>query len=380
LAAPVVALLRPLGGLARGNVTRNPRRTASTAGALMIGMALVGAAAVIAASTQASTRSVVENESTADLLLRSATRDVPADLVAAAGEVDGVAAADPLRVTGVAVDGDDAFVVGVPAGIFGRSLDVELVDGSLDALARGEAVVQDGPAGTRGWALGDELDVQGTAGTATVTVGAVIDSRAISVPLVLPDEVYDTVAAPGEGQVDTVFVVADDGADLADVRAGLTDLARPYVVVSVMDNEEFADQLAGQVNQILVILYALLGLSVVIAVLGIVNTLALSVAERTREIGLLRAVGLGRLQLASVVTIESVLTAVFGTVLGLAVGAGLAATLPTVFEDEGLSTLVVPWEQLALGVALAVVVGAVAAVGPAVRAARMDVLDAVSYE
>ena len=103
-------------------------------------------------------------------------------------------------------------------------------------------------------------------------------------------------------------------------------------------------------------------------------------AERTREIGLLRAVGLGRLQLATVVIIESVLTAVFGTVLGVAIGAGLAATLPTVFQDEGLSTLEVPWDQLGVLVALAVVVGVLAAVWPAVRAARLDVLAAVSYE
>ena len=130
----------------------------------------------------------------------------------------------------------------------------------------------------------------------------------------------------------------------------------------------------------LVILYALLGLSIAIAALGIVNTLALSVIERTREIGLLRAVGLGRMQLAGTVTIESVLTAVSGTVVGLVVGVGLAATLPRVFADQGLSTLAVPWASLLGMLALAVVVGVLAAVWPGVRAARLRVLDAVSYE
>ena len=109
-----------------------------------------------------------------------------------------------------------------------------------------------------------------------------------------------------------------------------------------MDSEEFVSQLADQVDRVLVILYALLGLSVVIAVLGIINTLALSVIERTREIGLLRAVGLGRLQLGSTITVESVLTAVFGTVVGLAVGVALASTLPTVFSDVGLRSLADP--------------------------------------
>ncbi len=140
-----------------------------------------------------------------------------------------------------------------------------------------------------------------------------------------------------------VFVTAAAGADLAALRTDLTDAAKPYLVVSVMDNAQFADALSSQVNQVLVILYALLGLSIVIAVLGIVNTLALSIAERTREIGLLRAVGLGRLQLASVVTVESVMTAVFGTVLGVAIGTGIASALPSVFADQGLSELVVPW-------------------------------------
>lgn len=128
----------------------------------------------------------------------------------------------------------------------------------------------------------------------------------------------------------------------------------------------------------LVILYALLGLSVVIAVLGIVNTLALSVIERTREIGLLRAVGLGRVQLAGTITVESVLTAVFGTVVGLAVGVGLASAMPRVFADEGLRTLAVPWASLGVMVGIAVVVGVLAAVWPAVRAARLPVLTAIA--
>ena len=149
-------------------------------------------------------------------------------------------------------------------------------------------------------------------------------------------------------------------------------------MVSVQDRDEFVGQMAGQVDQLLVILYALLGLSLVIAVLGIVNTLALSVIERTREIGLLRAVGLGRLQLAGVVTVESVLTAVFGTVVGLAVGVGLASVLPRVYAEEGLDRLVVPWGGLAFMLALALVVGVLAALWPGARAARLRVLDAIA--
>jgi putative ABC transport system permease protein len=157
-------------------------------------------------------------------------------------------------------------------------------------------------------------------------------------------------------------------------------IAKPYVVLSVLDNDQFAAKLAEQVTSLLVILYALLGLSIIIAILGVVNTLALSVIERTREIGLMRAVGLGRLQLAGILTIESVLTALFGTIIGLTLGVAIAAALPTVFASAGLTLLAIPWTQLAGMLALAVAVGVLAALWPAMRAARLPVLEAITSE
>src|SRR5665647_128279 len=299
LGALAVRGMRPLGGLAKGNVTRHPKRTASTAGALMVGMALVGAASVIAASAQASVRDVVDNESQADLLLQSATWDVPAELISEVTTLDGLQRVDPLRVAySTAVDGEVTPVVGAPVGFFDATLTVPVVDGATAAMADGQAVVQELAAEPKGWQVGDTLTVAGSVGTVDVTIGAVIDSRAIGASVILPDQVYDTVADPTSTMTDTVFLLAEPGADVAQIRDQVTELAAPYVVVSVMDGEEFGDAIAEQVNQMLVILYALLGLSIVIAVLGIVNTLALSISERTREIGLLRAVGLGRLQLA----------------------------------------------------------------------------------
>ena len=381
LAAPLVKGARPLGGLARGNVTRNPKRTATTAGALMIGMALVGAASVLAASAQASVRDVVDNQSRTDLLLQSATWDVPAALVEDLPELDSVARVDALRVSPPALVGDDEVaLIGVPAGFFTEALEVPVDSGDVSGLAPGHAVAQLSDAEERGWAVGDVLTVEGVTGSVDVTLAAVIDSGVLGLPLVLEESDYAAVVAPDSSVIDTVFIKAAPGVEVADLRADVTALAQPYVVVSVMDAEEFGDAVADQVNQMLVILYALLGLSIVIAVLGIVNTLALSIAERTREVGLLRAVGLGRLQLASVVTIESVLTALFGTVLGIATGAGLAATMTVVFEDQGFTNLAVPWGALVVLLGLAVVVGVVAAVWPAARAARMDVLEAIAYE
>ncbi|GMA32348.1 ABC transporter permease [Litorihabitans aurantiacus] len=386
LAWPFVRALPPMGRLARGNVVRNPRRTASTAGALMIGMALVGAATVIAATTQASVADVVEQEVDADLVLRSAAVGIPAGAVADVQALEDVAAADAfafalLPVAGPAGDGGPgatAVVVGATPGTFGRTMDVELVDGDLGRLDAGLAAVNETVAGDD-WQVGDTLTVTSSTGTHELEVGAVVSSQGIGGSVVVNSDVLDTYEPPQAQIIDTVFVDGSGG-DVAALREEVASAVAPYVVVSVMTSEEYVSDLADQIDQILVILYALLGLSIVIAVLGIVNTLALSVIERTREIGLLRAVGLGRLQLATTVTIESVLTAVFGTAIGLAVGVGLASTLPTLFADQGLSRLAIPWGSLLAMLALAVVVGVLAALWPGVRAARLKVLDAVSYE
>ena len=392
LATPFVATAGPLGRLARGNVTRNPRRTANTAGALMIGMALVAAVSVLAASATASTRAIVADESTSDFIVRSATNTIPTDAVTAITALDSVATADAFTVGGAFLTGpgDDAateddvmVVVGMPAAAFGRSLKIEALSGSLDTLAQGQVAIQKATAETRGWNVGDDLTFTSTdtaAGTVTATIGAVITSKAIGAPVLVHDELFAQVVTTSQATTAALFVEAALGTSAATTRADIVEVAAPFVVLSVLDQEEFADQLAEQVDQILVILYALLALSIIIAVLGIVNTLALSVIERTREIGLMRAVGLGRIQLATILTIESVLTAVFGTVMGLTCGVAVAAAVPTVFADQGLNTLVVPWDRLGAVVALAVMVGVAAALWPAVRAARLPVLQAVASD
>jgi putative ABC transport system permease protein len=384
LAWPFVRLLRPVGRLARGNVVRNPRRTANTAGALMIGMALVGGVSVIAVSAQASVAGVVESQLHADLVLQSATFDIPKGAIAdvdALPEVGGTAA---FAFAPLEVSGDDGtgtqIVAGVRDDLFGSTIEAETVDGDLASLADGRVAVQESAADEHGWAVGDTLRIAGASGPVDAEIGAVFSTNVIGAPVVVSTAVLDGLAPPEQQQVDTLVVDAAAGVGASELKAAVAAAVSPYVVVSVLTADEFVSNLADQVNQVLVILYALLGLSVVIAVLGIVNTLALSVIERTREIGLLRAVGLGRVQLAGTVTVESVLTAVFGTVVGLVVGVALAAALPSVYADDGLSELVIPWGNLAGMLGLAVVVGVLAALWPATRAARMNVLDAVSYE
>ncbi|BDZ41451.1 hypothetical protein GCM10025865_07500 [Paraoerskovia sediminicola] len=212
------------------------------------------------------------------------------------------------------------------------------------------------------------------------TIGAVIDSQVVSTDVVLDEATFAEAVPAAQRTLRVVYVTASPGTDLDALRADLTDVVRPYVVLSVLDPEQVASSFAEQVTQVLSILYALLALSIVIALLGIVNTLALSVIERTREIGLLRAVGLGRLQLAGIIAIESVLISVYGTALGVAVGIGIGAALPGVLSSEGLTTLAVPWDQVLAVLGAAVAIGLVASIWPAVRAARLPVLDAVTVD
>ncbi|PZR53866.1 ABC transporter permease [Xylanimonas oleitrophica] len=400
LAWPFVRAGRPVVALARENVARAPRRAAATTSALVVGMALVGAAATVAASTQASLAAVVEDSVRTDLVVSGAQGVVPTGAATAAGQVDGVAASVPLIVGPVLVSSDADADADADAGagprytelvtadrLFDRLMAAEPVAGDLTATDRGQALVSEAAAQEHGWQLGSTLtfravapSADGTTATRSVPVGGIYPTCGLGAEVVVDGDVFDDVV-PGQAQyVNMLFVTVAPGADVADVRAGLVDAVRPYLVASVQDKDDLAADLARQVDQVLAVLYALLALSVVIAVLGIVNTLALSVMERTREIGLQRAVGLSRLQLAGTTVVESVLTTVLGTVVGLGVGVGAAAATRYVFEDEGMTELVVPAGQVGVMLAVAALVGVLAALWPAVRAARLPVLRSVRVE
>jgi putative ABC transport system permease protein len=180
--------------------------------------------------------------------------------------------------------------------------------------------------------------------------------------------------------VQFVDVRAAPGADLTALRGSLADLVKPYLVVSVETGADFRNSAAAGIDIVLNLLYVLLLFSVVIAVLGIVNTLALSVFERTREIGLLRAVGLRRRQLTGMVMIEAVATAVFGAVLGTAIGLGLGIALQRGLASGGLDTLAIPWGTMITVLVASAVVGVLAAVLPSIRAVRIDILRAITTE
>jgi putative ABC transport system permease protein len=282
----------------------------------------------------------------------------------------------------VKVGQQTVYAAGVSGAGLAQAVDLEVEAGDITALDSGRVAVSHSFASQHHLAAGDTISADvGTMPGQRLEIGAVYtDSQAIGSAVLVPRELYER-AVPAASQVSYgAFVKAEPGADLEAVRSSLTELVKPQLVISVQDKQQFKDANRAQVNQLLGILYALLGLSVIIAALGIVNTLALSVFERTREIGLLRAVGMTRRQLRRTIGNEAVLTALFGAVLGTALGLTLGVLLQRVLADQGLEALAVPWGQVVATFVLAGVVGLLAALWPAWRASRLDVIRAVSTD
>ncbi|EHM92463.1 hypothetical protein HMPREF0975_02271 [Actinomyces sp. oral taxon 849 str. F0330] len=405
LARPMVAalglpfrVLRPSGRLAVRNIVHNPRRTANTSGALMVGMALVCAGATLAASFSTSTADEVDKSLKADFLVQPATMS-SLNARLSNGKVKEIAAIDGVKETSsysiytdAVTTPDDkqdptaaAFVIDPVT--FARAYDVKLSSGSMEDLdATHVAVKKDA-----GLKMGDKVTITGPNGAVEATVGAVINPRGFNANYFYSPELAASVGSWGSPGASTdpahvldspmgMFLTLDNGASLDTVRGEARSIVADTYQYAVRDASEISSQIGQQVNQMLAILYGLLGLSIVIAVLGIVNTLVLSVSERTREIGLMRAVGLGKTQLAGEIITESILTALYGTVLGGATGVVLAAALKKILEDQGLSSLSIPWGQMVGMLVLSVVVGVIAALWPALRASRLPVLDAIATE
>ena len=392
VSVPAVALWGTVGRLARQNALRNPRRTAATAGALMVGTALVGAAAVITSSITASISSVIDDELTADFVLsaggQAAFSPAVADDVA---EVDGVATTVPLRVAPVTVlggaDGDAEVTTSLFVGAADPSavldtVDVTVVEGEFSTLGADEIVVPDSVAEDRGYSLGDVITARvGAGGPRDLTVVGIYEqTQVLGVEAIISQQAYEESVRDAERGDFFVYLTAEEDADLAALRDRLADAVSPYLVVSVLDADEFTGQQTQQVNQILGVITALLGLSLVVAVIGIVITLVLSVVERQREIGLLRAVGLSRAQLRRTVTLEGVATSVFGALLGVTLGLAFGLALQRALADQGLEVLSIPWAALIAMLVGGVVIGAAAAFFPARWASRRDVLEAIATE
>jgi putative ABC transport system permease protein len=368
----------PVGRLARTNAVRNPRRTAATAFALTVGLMLVSGIAVLGSSTKASINALVDNDIRADYILQgTGGTSVPLPAVQAAAQVPGVQSMTQLHDVFTTINGKDAQGIGVD-GPLGAIVKIDFREGGGQPAGQNMLISQT-TANNKHWELGDHvtLATPGGASATTTITGIYKDSQLLSGWLV-SGETYRALT-PSNRYADFVALVkAAPGTSAQTLRSGLEAATDPYYTVDVKNKAEFKGQQANQINGLLGLLYGLLGLAIVIAILGVVNTLALSVVERRREIGMLRAVGLLRAQLRRTVYVESLLIALFGAVLGLAIGLTFGSLFTHRLEDQGLSVVQIPWGQAGLFLVIAAVVGVLAAVWPAARAARTKPLEAIA--
>ncbi|MFD7136906.1 ABC transporter permease [Streptomyces sp. NPDC059894] len=389
LGAGLPALFGPVGLMSRRNALRNPRRTGATAAALMVGLALVGGMSVASASLSASFDRQIDKTLGADFVVQDAGfTPFPREVTDRVRATDGVGVVVRQRFAPVAVRLPDGERIETTAAGYDDRVDevarVRYARGdSAAALADGAIGMDADFAGEHGVRIGSVLPVRFPGGrTVTLRVGALTDQDTegfgMRGGLFLNASTVEEYV-PG-GQDSALYLNAAPGTDADELRPRLERALEPYPQVQVRDQADYKELVHGQIAVLLYLVYALLGLAIVIAVLGVVNTLALSVVERTREIGLLRAIGLARRQVRRMIRLEAVVIAVFGAVLGLALGLVWGVCAQRVLALEGMKELAIPWGTIVVVVVGSAVTGIVAALLPALRASRMNVLAAVAHE
>lgn len=447
------------GRLATRNISRAKRRTANTATALFVGVAIVGCLAVVASSAKASVNSLVDTGFKGDFVaMNAANGQLTDEQVKAMEDVKGIDTAVPVSaVMGVTYnDSDPSLVMASDPSLFTKIFSPDTGDDEqqgdpVAALRDGDLVIGAQVAKNQDWKLGQTVTVRAKQVTVdeqatrqaqaqyqqhvqdqimqvqqeaqrlaaqgdlqqaqakaeeaqkiaedakhvdpmtlvktrtdTVTkklkIGAIITNSIYRTMAFVNNKIADELGTPQTHMTMVLYMIADKGADVASVQRKLQDAVKPYYVVNIMNRDEFKSTMATMINSILIILYALLALSIVIAIFGIVNTLALSVAERTKEIGLLRAIGTSNGQVRGMLGIEAAIISVFGTLLGIIVGVSAGMVIRSTYANNGLTQLAIPWGELGVFLVLSIVVGLVASISPAHHALKQPVLDAVASE
>ncbi|MFL9654276.1 ABC transporter permease [Streptomyces sp. PB17] len=386
LGAPLDRLRGVTGVLARRNALRSPKRTAATAGALMIGVAVVSLFTVFGASLKATMDQTVSRSFAGDVAVSAPSfgaggSGLSPRLAEAVRELPEVDTAVGLGRGVAEVDGEGRALTVTDPVALNRTFDLGTVHGSLDDLGTDGIAITGSEAEKRGLTTGDTTRLTFTDGrSGTFTVRAVYGQSELAGDYVITRAAW----APHRTQdSDSLVAVAfEDGVDPDAGRAAVEKVADRYGNPEVQTRDAYAQSSAGGIDMMLTLVYALLALAVLIALLGIANTLTLAVHERTRELGLLRAVGQTRAQVRAMVRWESVLVAAFGTVGGLGLGAFLGWVL--VAASDGASdsafAFAVPPAQLAVVALVGLAAGALAGLRPARRASRLDVLRAVATE
>ena len=386
---PLERLRHLTGRLARENAQRNPSRTAITAAALMIGLALVAFVTVFAAGLKSTVAQVVDENFAGGLVIQNSDgfSPIPNGAAKAARRVPGVELVATIR-------GAQAKVVesGVPGATtqvnaatrdVGEALNIEWKKGGPSALRRlraGEAIVSDDFASSHNLGLGDSFQL--LTQTRTQPRFRVVGEFESKLGVLGSVLVTQAVMARDFDQTQDLFdfVKVEDGADEAKVQTLLTaGSERLFPVTEVLNQGELKEEREKQIDGLVQLVYALLFFAILISLFGIANTLALSIHERTRELGMLRAIGMSRRQVRTMIRYEAVITALIGAILGLVLGIVFAALLAQPLKDEGF-TLSYPVGELVVLMVLAAIAGVLAAILPARRASRLDVLQSLQYE
>ena len=376
------------GRLARENSVRNPGRTATTAAALMIGLALVTFVSVFAAGIKGSIADAIEKSSQADLSIQSTDSfsPLPVAIGPAVANVPGVGAASGLAFSNAKLGGPggkDVSAAAFDPATVTKVLELDWDEGSdatLRSLGRDGVIADEGWARDHGLGVGERFSVTTPTGKrATYVVrGTISDPADLFEDFVVPRQAM--IEDFGEHRDRILFLRFAPGVDPKATRVAIENLVdTEFPAAEVLDQQELKDKQSARLDNLLGLLYALLSLAVIVSLFGIVNTLTLSIYERTRELGLLRAIGMSRSQVRTVVRYESVITALIGAALGLVLGVFFSVIVSRPLADEGF-TLSFPILTLLLLTLLAIVAGIIAAILPARRAARLDILEALAYE
>ncbi len=383
----VPAGFRVNGLMARQNAARTPRRTASTAAALMIGLALVSAAAVVAASLKATFRETLNDSVAADWFVWTGNGDPNAafsnQVAVDLAQLDEVAEVASYRFADEAfrTTDDDKIHDSLSADLstLERHLDPDFVELDRSLLGPTATLVHEDFASDRAMGIGSTLEVEFIdQSVETLTVAGIYTDATILGNRVIDLELWDAKFSATQDQF--VSALSAEGFGEDEVRSAIDTVVVDYPQVRAQTKSEFQDDQEQQVDNFLIVINVLLALAIVIALLGVANTLALSVFERTRELGLVRAVGMTTRQMRRMVRFEGVIVSVFGGVLGVLLGVVFGLAAVAIIPDSFINQLSIPVGQLGLYVVLAAIAGLVAAYFPARRASRLNVLEAIAHE
>lgn len=398
LSRPVIALARPLlnrvfgvsGKLAGQNAVRNPRRTGATASALAIGLTLVTGLSVLGVTMGRAVDKATTDIIRADYMVTMAGGGaLDKSALTALEKAKGVGAVSAQQATSLAIKGTWHAASAVTPGAVEKVIDFRTVSGSMSTLGKGQIAVAEGIAKPNGWKAGDIVPVTfgddkdggkdgGKATTKKLTIGAVYEGNEFLSPVLLST----AAVAPYEAKPDIrqIWVTMDGGATKANEQA-VVDALGDNPAMSIKDRQDIRNMYGGMINTMLNIMYGLLAMALIIAVLGVVNTLAMSVFERQQEIGMLRAIGLDRRKVKRMIRLEAVVISVFGAVIGIGLGTFLAWAIGETIRNEIPGyVLVMPWDRIGIFLLLAGVVGVLAALWPARSAARLNMLTAIKTE